>query len=82
MSGGGGPACLRLRVPVETEGIGRIPSPPRWSAAVDAQLREIIEQGYPERLTIDDLARSDFHADAQQTFEKIRRLLTQPGSSA
>ena len=47
MAGGGGPACLRLRIPMTPDEIGRIPGRVRWSDALDGQLREVIRLHYP-----------------------------------
>ena len=76
MSGGGGPACLRLRIPVLDEQVNTIPSCSRFTEAKYEQLREQIERDYVTELTIDDLARVDFHRHATETQQKLARLLT------
>jgi succinylarginine dihydrolase len=75
MSGGGGPACLRLRVPVAGDQLDRLPSRARWSEALDEQLRELIETHYPTRLTLADLASDDVVREAQQAQRLICELL-------
>ncbi len=60
MANGGGPACLRLRVQM-TEQQRRELEPSIWLTAHRRDLLEgWIRRWYPERLTIDDLARVDF----------------------
>ena len=76
MSGGGGPACLRLRIPVTKDQLDRLPKRARWSAALDGQLREVIETHYPSRLTLADLASDDVVRKAQQTQRRLREILT------
>jgi succinylarginine dihydrolase len=75
MSGGGGPACLRLRVPLPAAEAKSIPANVRWSEALDAKLRDQIQQHYVTRLTMDDLSRVDFHADAQQATQRLVETL-------
>jgi succinylarginine dihydrolase len=76
MSGGGGPACLRLRVPVTDAEAKSIPANVRWTEAIDAQLRDNIQQHYVSRLTMDDLARIEFHAHAGQATQSVEETLT------
>ena len=56
MSGGGGPACLRLRVPMTPEEIEQIPTTSRWSEPLDQRLREVIGDTYPTSLRPAELA--------------------------
>ncbi len=76
MSGGGGPACLRLRVPISDNQINTVPSCSRLTEAKYEQLREQIERDYVTELTIEDLARVDFHQHATETQQKLARILT------
>lgn len=76
MSGGGGPACLRLRVPVSDSLIDTIPSCSRLTEAKYELLRTQIERDYATDLTIEDLARVDFHQHAIETQQKLARILT------
>ncbi len=47
MAGGGGPACLRLRVPMTPVEMSQIPESVRWSESLDQRLRQIIQETYP-----------------------------------
>lgn len=76
MSGGGGPACLRLRVPCTAEAAKSIRPRSRWSESIDAQLREIIKKNYVTRLSIEDLARVEFHQHAQHAQQCVADLLS------
>ena len=50
MAGGGGPACLRLRIPVDSRIISTTSTTCLWSESTDQTLREIIESVYPKEL--------------------------------
>jgi succinylarginine dihydrolase len=76
MSGGGGPACLRLRVPLTSESAKSIPVTAQWSESIDAALRRIIEKHYVSRLSLEDLSRVEFHAHAQQAYQRVAKTLT------
>ncbi len=56
MRNGGGPACLRLRVPLENSKLKGIHSGCVFNTARAAQLRAWIERWYPDQLTPEDLA--------------------------
>ena len=56
MRNGGGPACLRLRVPLSRTENGLLHPGFRWTPERDAWLRAWIERWYPESLTPRDLA--------------------------
>lgn len=75
MSGGGGPACLRLRVPVEREKLAATSANAWWSESTDAALRAIIEADYPQQLTLSDLSDPDRVRHLERTTERIEQLL-------
>ena len=56
MRNGGGPACLRLRVPLRRSESDLLHPGFRWTPDRDAWLRAWIERWYPDSLTPDDLA--------------------------
>ncbi len=56
MRNGGGPACLRLRVPLARSEAGILHPGFLWTPERDAWLRAWIERWYPESLSPDDLA--------------------------
>lgn len=67
MDGGGGPACLRLRVPCTEEELGRIPEVAYWTETLDADLRHIINERYRSNLTLMDLADIELCEQAIET---------------
>ena len=75
MSGGGGPACLRLRVPLPAETANSIGATSRWCESLDTKLRETIAKHYVSRLTLDDLSRIEFHHDAQRAQQRAMDVL-------
>ncbi len=74
MSGGGGPACLRLRVPLPATAVSTAGNP-RWSEAIDDRLRQLILSEYPKSLSLAELIRPDFHQHALHTVSRIRQTL-------
>lgn len=88
MSGGGGPACLRLRVPVDADEVAAAPgtAPPssirtpqpggHWSQDLDQRLRERIRAEYPETVSFADLGDLELVRQMQHAEQRIRSLLT------
>jgi succinylarginine dihydrolase len=76
MSNGGGPACLRLRVPMLEEQLTQLPTTLRLTTRNVDALKQCIETWYPETLTIQDLARSDFAEYAHRTVDAIHEALS------
>ena len=75
MSGGGGPACLRLRVPVTEAELAAFYGPARWSESLDERLRNLIAADYPDRLSPGDLADPALAAHARRINSRLRSLL-------
>jgi succinylarginine dihydrolase len=75
MDAGGGPACLRLRVPVQAQELELWSPHRRWSESIDAELREAIRTTYPTRLTLQDLGREEFVQQAVQGANRISQIL-------
>ncbi|MGI9472071.1 MAG: N-succinylarginine dihydrolase, partial [Rubripirellula sp.] len=75
MDGGGGPACLRLRLPLTQDELSRLPKAGFWSEKIDAELRELIGRRYSTCVTADDLARIEFAEHATETAAEIASLL-------
>jgi succinylarginine dihydrolase len=75
MSGGGGPACLRLRV-VLTEREERALAPGTlFSPALDGQLVAWIERHYRDRLLPGDLADPAFLDETRTALDELTRIL-------
>lgn len=62
MAGGGGPACLRLRVPLTDVQLQLIGKQNTWSPKLDESLRKVIRNCYPESLCFDDLSNAEIVA--------------------
>ena len=75
MAGGGGPACLRLRVPMTADQVESLPASSRLTEPKADQLRGVIEDHYPDRLTLSDLTDPDVVEQATQAVEALRRVL-------
>lgn len=55
MKNGGGPACLRLRVPLTETELSAMHQGVRFTPALYEQLGELVTRSYPEQLAPDDL---------------------------
>ena len=77
MDGGGGPACLRLRVPCREEELCRLPDGAFWTETLDADLRDIISERYRCSLTLMELADIEFCEQALETQAMLARRLGQ-----
>ncbi len=75
MAGGGGPACLRLRIPIDSRIIPGISARCMWCESTDQTLRAIIESAYPKELRISDLANPDVIAHAMEATRQIGEAL-------
>ncbi len=79
MDGGGGPACLRLRVPISKHKLVRLAESAFWTETLDSDLRDIISDRYPRKLQLADLADAEI---CQQALETQRLLSERLGHTA
>ena len=75
MKNGGGPACLRLRVPLEDAERARISARVFFDEALYLDLRAWVERHYRDRLTLDDLADPAFLHEVESALDELTRLL-------
>lgn len=76
MANGGGPACLRLRVPLEPEVLARDLLPLRVDDRVLDQMSGLIETYYPESLQLSDFTDAEFVNQLMQSnLDFCRRAL-------
>ena len=73
MANGGGPACLRLRVPLREAEIGRLPARLRLDLQLHERLTAAIERWYPERLELADLCDLDYARELAQVSMNLRK---------
>lgn len=71
MSGGGGPACLRLRVPMLSQEVDRCNQLQRWTPALHQRCEKVIRDYYPTSIKISDLADAAF---IKQSIEAQRQV--------
>jgi succinylarginine dihydrolase len=79
MAGGGGPACLRLRVPLPEDQLDRVPQIWLWNESLDRALRESIHRHYPTRVTAEELADPSFVQSAEIAREQLQQEWNQAG---
>ncbi|MFO0939407.1 MAG: N-succinylarginine dihydrolase [Pirellulales bacterium] len=60
MAGGGGPACLRLRVPADQPTLDQLPSFGKLTNKLDDTLLAVVEKHYPAYLTLESFCDVDF----------------------
>lgn len=75
MRNGGGPACLRLRVPLEEHERESLPSSLWFDAALEQRLSAIIEQRYRDRLALSDIADPSFVREAFTALDELTAAL-------
>ena len=82
MDGGGGPACLRLRVPVSEQELACFDGSAVWTDALDSDLRDIISDRYPCKLQLADLADIEICQQALETQGVLAERLMQNATGA
>ena len=75
MRNGGGPACLRLRVPLNNEELAHVTPGVRWSEDRHDTLRAWVERWYPETLSPDDLADPTLGRNSQDALDALTAML-------
>jgi succinylarginine dihydrolase len=75
MKNGGGPACLRLRVPLDDAAGAHLSGSVLFDARLEAELTEIVERRYRERLTLADIADPLLLVEARTALDEITRAL-------
>jgi succinylarginine dihydrolase len=75
MRNGGGPACLRLRVPLEPAERSAIVARVFLDDALEADLARWIERRYRDRLSPDDLADPSLHRESMEALDELTRIL-------
>ena len=75
MHNGGGPACLRLRVPLEADELHAVHPGVRWSSGLHSTLRQWVERWYPESLQPADLADPALAQSSQDALDALTSLL-------
>jgi len=78
MSNGGGPACLRLRVLMESRMVEQLHRGCWWDETLDERLREVIDRAYPESLALCDLQRLECALEVREATRKVRQALGWP----
>lgn len=75
MRGGGGPACLRLRVVLDDEEVAAMASGVRFDDALDETLSAWVERNYRDRLDLHDLADPAFYLECQTALDELTSIL-------
>ncbi|MCC6511198.1 MAG: N-succinylarginine dihydrolase [Pirellulaceae bacterium] len=74
MSGGGGPACLRLRLQLPTSQLDSFAPGYRLTSSLADRLREVIERFYPTRLQWETLAEQENLQQIQSAYKALSTL--------
>lgn len=75
MRNGGGPACLRLRIPLIPDALDSVYSGVFFSHELDRQLRLWIHTHYRDRLHVEDLADPLLLREVQEALYSLSRIL-------
>ena len=75
MRNGGGPACLRLRVPLDADAMARVHPGFLLDTAKASWLRDWIERHYPDELRAADLADPSLHRRSLDALDELTRWI-------
>lgn len=75
MRNGGGPACLRLRVPLDERASARLAGTVLFDAQLEAGLTKIVQQRYRDRLSLADVADPQLLDEARTALDEITQAL-------
>jgi succinylarginine dihydrolase len=75
MKNGGGPACLRLRLPLTTDESARLGARVLFDDALETSLRGIIERRYRDRLELSDIADPALVDEARVALDEVTQAL-------
>lgn len=78
MRNGGGPACLRLRVPLTVDEASSLGARVRFDAALDAELDAWIRTNYRDRMAPADLADPSLLDESRRALDELSRILKLP----
>lgn len=78
MAGGGGPACLRLRLPIREDLLTRLQPSCRLDQSLFQRLAEAIDRCYPNVLSIQELADVEFAEKSHRTADIMSAILGFP----
>jgi succinylarginine dihydrolase len=75
MKNGGGPACLRLRVPLTENERNAIAASVFFDSALDSELSAWVRRHYRDRLALDDLVDPQFLDETRRALDELSTLL-------
>jgi succinylarginine dihydrolase len=75
MRNGGGPACLRLRVPLDETAQGKLSGRVTFDERLEKELSLIIARRYRDRLTLADMADPQLLLEARTALDEITSAL-------
>ena len=75
MRNGGGPACLRLRVPLTEHESARLAGSVLFDERCERELSTIVNRRYRERLTLEDIADPELVDEARTALDEITQVL-------
>jgi succinylarginine dihydrolase len=75
MQNGGGPACLRLRVPLSDAEVGALGARVVWSSALDSELVDWVRRHYRDRLVPADLRDPSLARESFAALDELTRIL-------
>jgi succinylarginine dihydrolase len=75
MANGGGPACLRLRWPLDDACLRGLVSPHRLTSKLEERLVKTIERVYPDRIELADMANVEFAEQAMRAVTELAGCL-------
>jgi succinylarginine dihydrolase len=75
MNNGGGPACLRLRVPMTDDELGALGARVRWERELGADLEAWVERHYRPELRAEDLMDPELWVEVMTALDELTGIL-------
>ena len=75
MENGGGPACLRQRIVLETDERAAVQARVFWNEALGTELEAWVRRFYRDRLVAEDLADPQLHLDNLAALDALTGIL-------
>ena len=79
MRNGGGPACLRLRVPLSDQELAAVHQGVLMTDDLHAKLTDFVTRTYPDEITQDDLLDPALAGSCIEILDELTRILDLPG---
>jgi succinylarginine dihydrolase len=75
MKNGGGPACLRQRVPLRRDDLAHLGARVLFDETLETDLKSWVERRYRDRLSPEDIADPALYRESAEALDELTRIL-------